>query len=114
MGQAFSAVQRLVAPLPERDTQCPVKAFRAASAREVFAASSVNGWAFDVEVLRLAHQKGCRVAEIPVRWRHKEGSRLRPDVRTIAVVFKDLIQIRSRTTHPMADRFPRASRNRSS
>jgi glycosyltransferase involved in cell wall biosynthesis len=97
MGQAFSSVQRLLAPLPEFDTQCPIKAFRAQAARAVFASSRINGWAFDVEVLRLAHQQGLRVREVPVRWRHKDGSRLKPSPRTVATVLRDLLQIRSRT-----------------
>jgi dolichyl-phosphate beta-glucosyltransferase len=94
MGRAFSAVQRLVVPVPERDTQCPLKAFRAEAARSVFARSQVNGWAFDVEVLRLAHDSGCRVVEVPVRWQHREGSRLRPSLGTIAAVMRDLARIR--------------------
>jgi dolichyl-phosphate beta-glucosyltransferase len=60
------------------DTQCGFKLFDGPAARALFAATTVDGWAFDVEVLHLCRRFGWPVAEVPVRWAHAAGSKLRP------------------------------------
>jgi glycosyltransferase involved in cell wall biosynthesis len=77
MGGAFNVMVRSVAGLPFRDTQCGFKAFRGGVARLLFSVSAVDGFAFDVEVLRLAQQLGFSTTEIPVTWTHQSGSKIR-------------------------------------
>lgn len=77
MGGAFNAVTRRATGLPFRDTQCGFKAFRGVVARLVFAESTVNGFAFDVEILRMSSQLGFTIAEQPVLWTHQPGSKIR-------------------------------------
>lgn len=60
------------------DTQCGFKLFDGAVARELFAMSKVNGWGIDVELLHLCARFGWPVVEVPVRWAHSTGSKLRP------------------------------------
>ncbi|MFC6936587.1 hypothetical protein ACFQHO_44210 [Actinomadura yumaensis] len=60
------------------DTQCGFKLFDGARARAAFAAARVDGWGFDVEVLALFARRGWPVAEVPVRWTHRPGSKVRP------------------------------------
>jgi dolichyl-phosphate beta-glucosyltransferase len=50
------------------DTQCGFKAFTEDAAKQIFMASKIVGWGFDVEVLALAKRYGYRIKEIPVRW----------------------------------------------
>jgi dolichyl-phosphate beta-glucosyltransferase len=50
------------------DTQCGFKAFTATAAEDLFRASVINGWGFDVELLALAGRLGYGVKEMPVRW----------------------------------------------
>ena len=45
-----------------RDTQCGLKAFRSDVARRLFAASTLNGFAFDVELFHLAERWRKRLA----------------------------------------------------
>ncbi|MFI2431192.1 glycosyltransferase [Streptomyces sp. NPDC018693] len=61
-----------------RDTQCGFKLFDGDKARAAFAAARVDGWAIDVEVLRHFHREGWPVTEVPVRWSHQPGSKIRP------------------------------------
>ena len=61
-----------------RDTQCGFKVFTAAAARQLFSRATVDGWAFDLEVLALARRLRLRVAEVPVAWKDDRRSRVRP------------------------------------
>jgi len=36
----------------------------------------MNGFSFDVEVLLMARRAGYRIAEVPVNWTHRPGSRV--------------------------------------
>jgi dolichyl-phosphate beta-glucosyltransferase len=56
------------------DTQCGFKFFSAEAAEQVFRRVTVNGFAFDVEVLAVAHRLGLPVVEVPVRWTDQAGS----------------------------------------
>ncbi|WP_067467432.1 dolichyl-phosphate beta-glucosyltransferase [Actinomadura macra] len=60
------------------DTQCGFKLFDGGRARAAFAVARVDGWGFDVEILCLFARRGWPVAEIPVRWTHRPGSKIRP------------------------------------
>jgi glycosyltransferase involved in cell wall biosynthesis len=85
-----------------RDTQCGFKLFEGERAREAFAASRVAGWAIDVEVLHHFHRANWQVTEVPVRWSHQPGSKVRAldYVRALA----ELTRLRARWVRP-ADLF---------
>ncbi|MEZ4404842.1 MAG: glycosyltransferase family 2 protein [Kofleriaceae bacterium] len=61
-----------------RDTQCGYKAFTAAAATDLFARGTIDGWAFDLEILALAMRRGYHVRECGVAWRDDERSRVSP------------------------------------
>src|SRR5206468_10571858 len=75
-GRVFNLLVRLVTGLPFWDTQCGFKAFRIDVCRPIFEAARIDGFAFDVELLYLAHRAWLRMREIPVRWNHAEGSKV--------------------------------------
>ena len=56
------------------DTQCGFKFFSGEAADQIFRRVTANGFAFDVEVLAVAHRLGMPVVEVPVRWTDQEGS----------------------------------------
>ncbi|MFQ5811381.1 MAG: dolichyl-phosphate beta-glucosyltransferase, partial [Armatimonadota bacterium] len=69
MGRLFNLMVRVLTRLPFRDTQCGFKLFRRDAARDLASRQTLDGWAFDVELLHLAVRKrGYEVAEVPVRW----------------------------------------------
>jgi glycosyltransferase involved in cell wall biosynthesis len=76
-GRAFNFLVRGVTGLPFWDTQCGFKAFRLDVCRPILEAACIDGFAFDVELLFLAWRAGLRIREIPVRWNHAEGSKVR-------------------------------------
>ena len=59
------------------DTQCGFKGFSAKAAQEIFAKTTVNRWAFDVEVLVIAKKLGYPIQEIPVVWVNDAQSKVR-------------------------------------
>jgi glycosyltransferase involved in cell wall biosynthesis len=75
-GKFFNKVMRIVTGLRIADTQCGFKLFRSDVAREVFSRQAIDRFGFDVEVLFIARQLGCKILEIPVRWNNAEGSKV--------------------------------------
>lgn len=94
-GKTFNKiVQALVVP-GIRDTQCGFKLFTRISAQCIFERAQVDHFAFDVEVLFLARRVfGYRIAEVPVRWQHMEGSKVR-FVRDAIRMAKTVVRIRA-------------------
>lgn len=77
LSRLYNTFLKAVLFIPYLDTQCGFKAFTRAAADKIFPLQRVMRWGFDPEVLYLAHRQGLKVAEIPVRWGHDEGSRMR-------------------------------------
>ena len=75
-GRVFNLLVRVATGLPFWDTQCGFKAFRLEACRPILEAARIDGFAFDVELLYLAHRSGLRIREVPVRWNHAEGSKV--------------------------------------
>jgi dolichyl-phosphate beta-glucosyltransferase len=94
MGRTFNRFVKLLVMDGIRDTQCGFKLFRGDVARELFAASQVDGFAFDVEILLLARPR-YKVAEVPVVWRHVEQSKVSPG-RDAARMLWDLFKLKLR------------------
>lgn len=102
LGHMFVATQQRIVGLPQRDTQCPLKLLTREAARAVAEPCRVDGWAFDVELLLVAQRQGRHIEELPVEWRHIEGSRLRSDPATALRTLRELVAIRR--VHRAAER----------
>jgi len=76
MGRTFNAILRTLSLIPFRDTQCGFKAFRREAAHAIFTRQSIDGFAFDVEVILLAQALGYQIAELPVRWLNSPESKV--------------------------------------
>lgn len=98
LGRAGNLLIRRVAVPGIRDTQCGFKLFDGDRARTAFAASRLNGWGIDVEVLQHFHRADWPVAEIPVRWAHQSGSKVRP--LDYARVLAELAALKTRALRP--------------
>ncbi|MBA2807883.1 glycosyltransferase family 2 protein [Streptomyces sp. KM273126] len=78
LGRAGNFLIRGLAVPGIRDTQCGFKLFDGERAREAFAASRLDGFGIDIEILQYFRRSGWPVAEVPVRWAHQSGSKIRP------------------------------------
>ncbi len=91
-GRIFNGVMRVATGLTLSDTQCGFKLFRGDVAEEIFAAQTLERFGFDAEVLFIASRRGYRIAEVPVRWNHVEGSKV--SLMTGLHAFAEVAQIR--------------------
>lgn len=100
MGRVFNHVVQAAAGTSIRDTQCGAKVFQGPAARLVFAGTAVDGFAFDVEILRRLLALGLGVVEYPVRWHYVHGTKVR--LSTPLRMLADIVRIRlfDRATPP--------------
>lgn len=98
-GRSFNLMVQLLAVPGIHDTQCGFKLFRREAAREIFSRCEENGFSFDIEALHVALRLGYRIAEVPVHWMHREGSKVRL-LRDAVRMFLALLRI-SRRHHSL-------------
>jgi glycosyltransferase involved in cell wall biosynthesis len=60
------------------DTQCGFKAFTARAAQNLFGSATIDGWAFDLEILALARRRGITIEEVGVAWKDDARSHVNP------------------------------------
>lgn len=93
MGRAFSAYVKAIAVPGIEDTQCGFKCFRQNVAQEIFSLQTIDGWAFDVEVLMIARRRGYRVVEVPIEWHYYANSKVSP-IRDAIHMAREVARIR--------------------
>jgi glycosyltransferase involved in cell wall biosynthesis len=76
MGRAFNALVQYGLLPGLHDTQCGFKLFTARAIEAVLPGTTVDGWAFDLEVLFIARLQGWRVREVPIEWHYRDRSRV--------------------------------------
>ncbi len=77
-----------------RDTQCGLKAFRSDVARLIFSHTTIDGFAFDVEVFHLVERYGLTLTEVPVELENSQRSTVSV-LRDASRLVRDLISIRN-------------------
>ncbi len=91
--RSFNVLVRHLYHLPFRDTQCGAKLFRREALDAVLDEMKIDGYAFDVELLWRMKQHGFKVVEVPILWRHKDGSTVYLP-RVIYRMFLDILRLR--------------------
>lgn len=92
-GRVFNLMLRVTLGLTFKDTQCGFKAFTRRAASTIFPLQRIERWGFDPELLFLAKMSGFKVAEVPVEWAHREGTRINP-LRDGSRMFFEMLTIR--------------------
>ena len=90
MGRVFNWIVRIIAVRGLDDTQCGFKCFRREVADEIFPMQTIDGWAFDVELLFIAQQRGYKIVEVPITWYYKAHSKINPLRDSIDMVIETL------------------------
>jgi len=75
LGRSFNKVVQLAVPGID-DTQCGFKIFSGEAAQDIFSRCRLDGFAFDVESLYIGRKLGYPIVEVPIRWSHKDGSKV--------------------------------------
>ena len=92
---AFGTLVDKLLRLDVSDTQCGFKVFRGEVARKLFAALTLDGFAFDVELIWLAKQHGYIIERFPVAMRRGERSAVRL-VRDSVNMMTDIVKLARR------------------
>lgn len=90
MGRVFNFIVKVIAVRGLNDTQCGFKVFRREVAEELFPLQTINGWAFDVELLFIAQQRGYEIIEVPITWIYKDHSKIKPLSDSVKMVLETL------------------------
>jgi len=95
MGKIFNKIVKILVLDDFDDTQCGFKLFSGNVARRLFKNARINRFAYDVEILTMAKERGCRIVEVPVKWINSPASKVNPIFDSMQMLF-DLIKIRMR------------------
>lgn len=71
LGRIGNIIIRVLLIKGIHDTQCGFKLFSHGAAKKIFEAQTIQGFAFDIEILALARYFGYSIKEIPINW-HNE------------------------------------------
>lgn len=93
MGRTYNRLVQLLVLPGLHDTQCGFKVFTAEAAVACFEPLRSRGFGFDAEALVRARRNGWEIAEVPVRWDHRDDSRVSA-LRDSGMVLLDLIRLR--------------------
>ena len=95
MGRLFNLFVSCLAVPGLADTQCGFKCFRGETAEDLFPRLTIDGFAFDVELLHLARKLGRSFSEVGIDWYYRPQSKVRPLQDSLTMTL-DLIKIRWR------------------
>ena len=92
-GRMFNFAVQALSIRGIKDTQCGFKLFSREAAKAIFPRCRFDGFSYDFEALMIGQKLGYEIAEVPIRWSHQEGSKVRL-VRDGFRMLRDLISLR--------------------
>jgi len=101
LGKGFTLLVNLLLAPGVHDFTCGFKAFRRDAAVRVFERSSLDGWAFDAELVVIAQVQNLKLAQLPVSWHHEDDTK----VRLFAAVVGSLIEVGQISLRRLAGRY---------
>lgn len=92
-GRSFNFAVQALSVKGIKDTQCGFKLFARDAAKDIFPRCRFDGFSYDFEALMIGRALGYEIAEVPIRWSHQEGSKVRL-VRDGLRMLRDLVALR--------------------
>jgi|TARA_B100001964_G_C14243502_1_gene606235 dolichyl-phosphate beta-glucosyltransferase len=74
-----------------KDTQCGFKFYNKKYIKKIFRSLKENRFAHDIELVLLLKKQGIKITELPIKWKHVDGSKLNPFSVTISFFLKFFI-----------------------
>lgn len=78
MGLFYIMLSKVILGLQISDFNCGFKAYHNACAKFLCEKQKMDDWSFDTELLFIAKKHGFKIKEVPIRWVHKSGSKVKP------------------------------------
>ncbi|MDB6140169.1 MAG: glycosyl transferase, group 2 family protein [Verrucomicrobiaceae bacterium] len=95
IGRVYATVVSELLRIPVYDSQCGLKCIPVAAFEKILPLCQVPGFAFDVELLCLLLDSGCKVQEVPIDWHETPGGKVRL-MHDSFRMFRDVLEIRRR------------------
>lgn len=93
MSKTYLTMIRLMAGFKYSDSQCGIKCFNNAAAKQVFEKTTLDGFSFDLEALMLCQRLGLKVTELPAVIINHRESKVNP-IRDAKRMLKDVGKIK--------------------
>lgn len=94
LGKGFTSLSNFVLQTNVTDHTCGFKGFSKAAKDMLFSKASINGWAYDSELIYLSTRHGFSMQEVPVLWANDDNSRVNLS-RDILSSLYELVSIRA-------------------
>lgn len=76
LGFIFQVMIKVILNIKMSDTQCGFKLYKKKFAKKIFSSLNIKGFAHDLEIILIAKKNNFKVYEAPVKWKHKDGSKI--------------------------------------
>jgi len=93
IGEIWQTLVFLFVDRKIKDTQCGFKFYNKKYAKKVFGLLKEYGFAHDMELIFLLKKQRIKIQELPVDWKHVDGSKLNPFIEPIKFFFKFLFML---------------------
>jgi dolichyl-phosphate beta-glucosyltransferase len=94
VSRIFNLLVRMFLIRGLRDTQCGIKSFSTAAARDIMQKMTVANFAFDVELLYIAQKNGMKIVQVPVTFDYIDEPSSVKLVEDSFIMLKSLFQIK--------------------
>ena len=76
LGGMMSLLTNIILNIKIKDTQCGYKLYKKSIAKPIFFKMKDYGFNHDLEIILLLQSKDIQIKELPIKWKHKDNSRL--------------------------------------